>query len=176
MNAPVTITDVTYSTQPESTTPPGDINPTLTKPGLNFPDDNTPTISVKLDQPTNITLIYVPVDRPDKPTNVEQFVVTFKYPDGTTSPQYTSTLAAQTTTTTTPAGLPSTTSTAPPPTGAGVQPPSTASPQVDLEPNFSVPKDTVVQITVILTPGGQTPTGVRIILALLISYHFEILY
>jgi hypothetical protein len=168
MNAPVTIQDVTYSSPPESTTPPGDINPTLTKPGLNFPTDQNPTINVKLDQPTNVTLIYVPVDRPGQPTNVYQFDVAFQYPNGTTSPQYTSTPAGQTTTTTTPAGLPSSTSTTPATTAVGVQPPSAISPQVDLPPNFSVPSGTVVQITVILTSDDQTPTGVRIILALLI--------
>ena len=86
MNQPLTIqpNQVTSNQPFNQTTPPGDINPTTTTPGLNFPSTN-PLINITLDQPAALTVIYVPTDRPNQPTNVKQFVVVFVYPNGTTS-------------------------------------------------------------------------------------------
>ena len=166
MNQPLTITpdQVTSNPQPESTTPLSGINPTSTTPGLNFPTPN-PQINVTLDQPATLTVVYLPVDRPDKPSNVVQFQVEFVYPNGTTSTPFNSTTAStpsttstSTSTTTPSAGTPSTifitlgTTT--------VVPPSGVSPQVDLPPNFRVPADTIVVITITSTINDTNPTGV----------------
>ncbi len=154
MNQPLTIpTDKVTSDQPfEQTTPSGgDINPTTTTPGLDFPSTK-PTINVTLDQPAALTVIYVPTDRPNQPTNVDEFTVTFVYPNGTTSEPFSSTPSSITST-------PSeTTSTLPTP--SGVVPPSSNSPQIDLPPNFEVPEGTKVVITITSTDDNKPPTGV----------------
>jgi hypothetical protein len=164
MNQPLTITpdQVTSNPQPESTTPLSGINPTSTTPGLDFPTPN-PQINVTLDQPATLTVVYLPVDRTDKPSNVVQFQVEFVYPNGTTSTPFNSTTASTpsttSTSTTTPSpGTPSTIFTTLGTTT--VVPPSGVSPQVDLPPNFRVPADTIVVITIISTANGTNPTGV----------------
>ena len=164
MNQPLTITpdQVTSNPQPQSTTPLSGINPTSTTPGLDFPTPN-PQINVTLDQPATLTVVYLPVDRPDKPSNVVQFQVEFVYPNGTTSTPFNSTTAstpsATSTSTTTPSpGTPSTIFTTLGTTT--IVPPSDVSPQVDLPPNFRVPADTIVVITIISTTNGTNPTGV----------------
>jgi hypothetical protein len=147
MNQPLTIpTDKVTSDQPfEETTPSGgDINPTTTTPGLDFPSIK-PTINVTLDQPAALTVIYVPTDRPNQPTNVDEFTVTFVYPNGTTSATF-------------PSKPPSTTETTTP--SSEVVPPSASSPQVDLPPNFRVPENTTVVITITSTDDNKPPTGV----------------
>jgi hypothetical protein len=159
MNQPLTIqpNQVTSNQPFDQTTPStGDINPTTTTPGLNFPSTN-PLINITLDQPAALTVIYVPTDRPNQPTNVEQFVVTFVYPNGTTQ-----SFASQTPSisgTTPPTGVPSQTTTTSP-TPSGVVPPSAVSPQVDLPPNFQVPENTIVIINIISTGNNAPPTGV----------------
>jgi hypothetical protein len=83
---------------------------------------------------------------------VDEFTVTFVYPNGTTSEPFPSTPSSITTT-------PSeTTSTLPTP--SGVVPPSSNSPQVDLPPNFRVPENTTVVITITSTDDNKPPTGV----------------
>jgi hypothetical protein len=165
MNQPLNITpsQVASSPLPDQITPAGDINPTSTKPGLNFPS-TTPQINITFDQPATITVIYLPVDRPNQPTNVDEFVVVFVYPNGTTSDQFTSEIPStvETTTTTTPSGLPSETTTTP--STSGLVPPSDVSPQVDLPPNFHVPQGTKVMITITSTKDELNPFGVCIIL------------
>jgi hypothetical protein len=163
MNQPLTIqpNQVTSNQPFDQTTPStGDINPTTTTPGLNFPSTN-PLINVTLDQPAALTVIYVPTDRPNQPTNVEQFVVTFVYPNGTTSQPFSSqTPSTSGTTTTTPStGVPSQTTTTLP-TPSGVVPPSAVSPQVDLPPNFRVPENTTMIIKITSTDDNAPPTGV----------------
>jgi hypothetical protein len=179
MNQPLTIDSkqVTYKQPPVDTTSPRDINPTLTNPGLTYATEPSPTINVTLDQPATLTLIYVPIDRPNQPSNVNQFNVAFVFPNNTTPIQFTSSVAGtvETTTTTTPSGLPSSTSTTPG-TTPGVQPPSSVSPTVDLPANFQVPEGTVIIITVLSTINYAPPTGVRIILVLPFFYLFETLY
>jgi hypothetical protein len=158
MNQPLTIpSDKVTSDQPfEQTTPTnGDINPTTTTPGLDFPSIK-PTINVTLDQPAALTVIYVPTDRPNQPTNVDQFTVTFVYPNGTTSEPFTSKPPSTTGTTTPPTPSGATTPTTP----SGVVPPSANSPQVDLPPNFEVPEGTKVVITITSTDDNKPPTGV----------------
>ena len=163
MNQPLTIRpdQVTSNPTPDQTTPPGDINPTssTTTPGLNFPTMN-PQINVTLDQPATLTLIYVPVDRPNQPSNVNEFTVVFIYPNGTTSPSFNSIVPSQgaTTTTTPSSGAPSQTTTTPSPTG--VVPASPQSPQIDLPPNFQVPAGTVIAITITSTDDQSPPRDV----------------
>jgi len=141
---------VTYSEQPEETSPPGDINPTTNTPGLNFPSEN-PEINVTLDTPATVTVVYVPTDRPNEPSNVDEFTVVFVYPNGTTSETFTSTPpspseSSETTTTT--------------PTPSDTVAPSDESPKVILPPNFEVPEGTTIVITITSTDDDQPPTGV----------------
>jgi hypothetical protein len=94
---------------------------------------------------------------------VKDFAVVLTYPNGTTSTPYTSTAASTssptTTTTPTPAAVSSSSISTTPSTPA-VVPPSSASPQVDLPPNFVVPQNTVVTIVITSTTDGLNPTGV----------------
>ncbi|CAF3463459.1 unnamed protein product, partial [Rotaria sp. Silwood2] len=125
----------------------GDINPTSTTPGFNYPTIN-PQINVTLDQPASLTLIYLPVDRPNHPSNVETFVVQFVYPNGTKSEEFPSNIPSiSATTTTTPSGM----STEKTPTTSVIVPPSNKSPQVDLSPNVELPINTIIMITIIST-------------------------
>lgn len=160
MNQPLTIQpeQVTSNPSPDQTTP-GDINPTGTTPGLDFPTPN-PQINVKLDQPAKLTVVYVPVDRPEQPSNVETFTVVFIYSDGTTSPSFDSKIPSPgaTTTTTQSSGASSETTTTPSTTG--VFAPSPVSPQVDLPKNFQVPQGTVVSITITSTSDQLNPRDV----------------
>ena len=153
MDQPVDIQpeQVSYSEQPEETSPPGDINPTTTTPGLNFPSEN-PEISVTLDSPATVTVVYVPTDRPNEPSNVDEFTVVFIYPNGTTSETFTSTPPS-------PAESGETTTT---PSPSGTVPPSDESPKVILPPNFDVPEGTTVVITITSTDDDQPPTGVTV--------------
>jgi hypothetical protein len=160
MNQPLTIqpNQVTSNQPFDQTTPPtGNINPTTSTPGLNFPS-TSPLINITLVQPATLTLIYLPTDRPNQLTNVQQFELVFAYPNGTLSQQYTSqTLSTSGTTTTTPStGAPSGTTTTP----SGVVPPSDVSPQVDLPTNFQVPNGTVLMIMITSTQNSEIPTGV----------------
>lgn len=161
MNQPLSIqpNQVRSNPAPEETTPPGDINPTSTTPGLKFPS-MIPQINVTLDQPAALTLIYLPVDRPNEPSNVNEFRVLFVYPNGTTSQEFASQIpsTSETTTVTTPSGIPSETSTTP--STSLVFPPSDVSPQVDLPPNFRVPAGTTVMIIITSTTDSLNPTGV----------------
>jgi hypothetical protein len=165
MNQPLTIqpNQVTSSPPSDQTTPSGDINPTTTTttPGLKF-SSPSPQINITLDQPASITLIYLPVDRPNQPTNVNQFTVVFVYPNDTTSQQFTSEIpSTSSTTTTTPStGAPSAVTTTP--TTTGVVPPSNVSPQVDLPSNFQVPNGTIVVINITSTTDKLNPTGVSV--------------
>ena len=161
MNQPLTIQpNQIRSNQPfyETTPDTGDINPTTSTPGLDFPSPN-PLINITLDQPAALTVIYVPTDRPKQPTNVVQFVVVFVYPNGTVSQPYPSQTPSTSGTTTPSTGAPSqTTTTAPTP--SGVVPPSADSPQLDLRPNFRVPANTIVIINITTTVENAPPIGV----------------
>jgi hypothetical protein len=172
MNQPLTIQPDQVISNPPSTptTPPADINPTtsISTPGLNFTSPY-PQINITLDQPATITLIYLPTDRPNQPSNVNQFTVVFLYPNGTPSQEFTSnspsttgTTTPTTTITTSSTGAPSETTTTPRP--PGVVPPSDSSPQVDLPPNFQLPNGTVVIINIISTTDQASPYGVCIML------------
>ncbi len=161
MNQPLTIRpdQVQSNPTPDQTTPPGDINPTSTTPGLDFSTMN-PQINVTFDQPATLTVIYVPVDRPNEPSNVEEFTVVFVFPNGTILPSYNSNIPSPGATTTTPAtGVPSPATTTPT-TPSAVVPPSPQSPQVDLPPNFQVPSGTIVIITITSTVDQTTPQNV----------------
>ena len=159
MNQPLTITpdQVTSNPPPQSTTPLSGINPTSTTPGLDFPTPN-PQINVTLNQPAILTVVYLPNDRPNQPSNVQQFQVVFIYPNGTTSTPFTSTTASILSTTSTSTTTPSTIFTTSGTTT--IVPPSNISPQVDLPPNFQVPTNTIVVITITSTTNGTNPTGV----------------
>ena len=149
MNNPLNITSNQVTTTPQlDQTQLADINPTTTTSGLDFPISN-PQINVKLDQPATLTVIYIPIDRPNQPSNVLQFTVTFVYPNKTTSPPINSTIGVPSETTTTPSSVSVGTSTTPIP--SAIFAPSAASPQVDLQPNFRVPANTTVQITITST-------------------------
>lgn len=157
MNQPLTIQpeQVKSNPTPDQTTP-GDINPTGTKPGLDFTTPN-PQINVTLDQPAKLTVVYVPVDRPEQPSNVKTFTVVFIFPDGTNSPSFTSKIPSPGATTT-PSGASSDKTTTPSTTA--VFAPSPASPQVDLPRNFQVPQSTVVSITITSTSDRLNPQDV----------------
>ena len=170
MNQPLTIQPnqfISYPS-PNQTTPSGNINPTSTTPGLDFPTKN-PKINVTLDQPATLTVIYVPVDRPKQPSNVNGFTVVFVYPNGDASPPFNSEIPSggsttTTTTTTTPSsGVPSETTTTP--STSGIVPPSDVSPQVDLPTNFRLPTGTVIVITITSTNDKLNPHDVSIYLS-----------
>jgi hypothetical protein len=162
MNQPLTIrSDQVISNPPSQPTTPGDINPTTSTstPGLNFAS-TSPQINITLDQPSAITVIYLPTDRPNQPTNVNQFTVVFVYPNGTISQEFTSNLPSTggTTTTTPSIGTSSgTTSTSGP---SFLVLPSAGSPEIDLPSNFAVPELTIVVVTVISTKDGLNASGV----------------
>ncbi len=163
MNQPLTIqpNQVTSNYSYDQTTSPTDINPTTTSPGLNFPSTN-PLINITLNQPATLTLLYLPTDRPNQPTNVNEFSVVFVYPNGTPSVELISQIPSSsgtTTTTTTPStrALSETTTT---PSPSGIVPPSNVSPQVDLPPNFQVPNGTVLMIMITSTNDSASPYGV----------------
>jgi len=139
------------------TTGPGDISPTSTAPGLTYLSMN-PQINITLDRSATLTLIYVPVDRPNRPSNVNGFVVQFVYPNGTTSKLFPSVVPStgETIITTSPSGTTASTT--------GVFPPSDASPRVDLPPMFRVPENTIVVINITSTRDHSYATGVCIIL------------
>jgi hypothetical protein len=164
MNQPLTIqsNQVTSNPLPDQTTPLSNINPTSTTPGVNF-TSMVPQINITLDQPAALTLIYLPVDSPNQPSNVNQFTVQFLYPNGTLSPELPSTIPSisGTTTTTPSTGAPSETTT--PPFISGFVPPSAVSPQVDLPPNFNVPANTTVIITITSTTDASYPYGVSVL-------------
>jgi hypothetical protein len=178
MNQPLTIQPNQVTSYPpyDQTIPQGDINPTSTTPGLNFSSPN-PQINIILNQPASLTLIYIPTNRPNQPTNVDQFSVVFVYPNGTTSSSFTSqipSVSGTTTTATTPApstGVPSQTSTTPIP--SGIVPPSDVSLQVDLPPNFQVPNGSIVIINLTSTTDNSPPTGVRTVFVLVFHDHFR---
>ncbi len=163
MNQPITIQTNQVVSNPsyDQTSPTGDINPTTsTTPGLNFSSTNV-VINITLLQPATLTLVYLPTDRPNQPTNVKEFLLVFVYPNGTTSAEFTSNLPSTsgTTTTTTPStGASSATTATPSP--SGVVPPSDNSPQVDLPSNFQVPNGTVLMIVISSTTGFASPFGV----------------
>ena len=167
MNQPLTITpdQVTSNPSPSPSTPLSGINPTSTTPGLDFPTPN-PQINVTLNQPATLTVVYLPVDRPNQPSNVQQFQVVFVYLNGTTSTPFTSTTASIPSTTTSTSTSTTTPSTGTPSfifTTSGtttIVPPSNVSPQVNLQSNFYVPEDTTIVITITSTIGGSNPTAV----------------
>ena len=149
MSQPLTIqpNQVTSNQLYNQTTPStGDINPTTSTLGLNFPS-TSPLINITLVQPAILTLIYLPTDRPNQQTNVQQFTLVIVYPDGSPSKTFISqTLpTSETTTPTTPSGL---------------VPPSNASPQVVLQPNLQVPNGTVLMIMITSTEKADSPRGV----------------
>jgi len=167
MNEPLPIQPEQVTSNPPST-PSGDINPTPDQPGLDFPTPN-PQINVTLDQPATLTVIYIPTDRPDQPTTVEEFTLKFVFPNGTTSETFTSEIPSPTTTTTTTpsTGAPSETTTTQ--SATSVVPPSGLSPQVDLPPNFEVPENTIVVITITSTTDDLPATGVCTTLLIIVK-------
>jgi hypothetical protein len=167
MNQPLTI-------QRDQVIYPQNNQPT---PGLNFSSPN-PQINITFNQPASLTVIYIPTDRTNQPTNVDQFVVVFVYPNGTTSPSFTSeipSISSTTTTTTAPppsTGVPSETSTTPMPSGVIL--PSDVSPQVDLPPNFQVPNGTIVVINITSTTDDSPATGVCICFLFIFAFFKQI--
>lgn len=160
MNQPLTIQPAQVKSNPSADPrTPGDINPTGTTPGLDFTAPN-PQINVTLDQPAKLTVVYVPIDRPEQPSNVEKFTLVFIYPDGSTSPTFESKIpspgAGATTTASSGASSETTTTSSKP----AVFAPSAVSPQVDLPRNFQVPQGTVVSITITATRDQANPQDV----------------
>ncbi|CAF5088956.1 unnamed protein product, partial [Rotaria sp. Silwood1] len=161
MNQPLYIprSKVSSNPPPERITSDG-INPTPTTPGFNYPSTN-PVINITLEQPVTLTLIYLPVDRSINPTNVNEFVVQFFYPNGTNSTIFTSKIPSKgKKTTRTPSGILSQTTTIP--SIDGIVLPSDMSPQVDLSPNFQVPQQTTIKITITSTKNISKARGVAI--------------
>jgi hypothetical protein len=171
MDQPLTIQPHQVASNPalDQTTPADYINPTTTTPGLNFTSMN-PQINVTLIQRAALTLIYLPTNLPNQPTNVLQFGVQFTYPNGTISEEFQSAIPSAngtiTTIPSTPAPSETTTTTSTP---SGVVPPSDDSPQVDLPANFHVPNSTVVTINIKSTIDNLNASGVCIISMNLIS-------
>jgi hypothetical protein len=160
MNQPLPIQpeQVKSNPSPDQTTP-GDINPTGKTPGLDFTTPN-PTINVTLNQPAKLTVILVPRDRPEQPSNVQSFTVVFIYPDGTNSPSFDSKIPSPGATTTTTASSGASSETTTTPSTPGVFALSTSWPQVDLPKNFQVPNGTVVSITITSTSDQLNPHDV----------------
>lgn len=159
MNQPLTIlpNQVTSNPPPETTTTSNNINPISTTPGLDYPS-KSPEINVTLDQPATLTLIYIPVDRPNYPSNVIEFVVQFIYPNNTISNEFVSKIPSEGKTTTTPSAIPPSETTTPSPTTIAL--PSDKSPQVDLPPNFQLEKGTTIKITITSTKDESNVNGV----------------
>ena len=158
MNQPLTIQpgQVSFDSPSDQSPSSTDINPTSTTTGFTFTTTLNPRINVTLDQPTTLTVIYLPNDRPNQPSNVKDFGVVFIYPDGSKSQPFTSTTVSTSsaiTSTTTPfAGTTPGTTT--------VVPPSDVSPRVDLPPNFDLPEKTTMMIIITSTTNGLNPTAV----------------
>jgi hypothetical protein len=169
MNQPLNIQPNQFTTTPplSPSQPPSSINPTTSNtPGMNFPTTPTPQITITFNQPTTtLTVVYIPTNRPNQPTNVKEFNVTFSYPNGQTT-NFTSIIPSTSTTTTSTttqaaAGIPSvTTTTTTTPSTTAVILPSNDSPQVDLPPNFQVPQGTIMIITITVTTSQLPATGV----------------
>ena len=147
---PILPGQVTYNPTPNNPSPSGDINPTPSTPGLNF-SSNNPEIQVTLTQPTILTLVYVPTNRKDLPTTVEEFTVTLALPNGTTLGPYPSETPST--------GAPSQTTTSP----SNAVSPSAGSPQVPIPVNSELPQGTIVIIDVTKTKQDSLATGVCII-------------
>ena len=163
MNQPLTIqpSQVTSNPPPSNGTSFSNINPTPNSPGVDYSTPN-PTIYITNNQPATLTVVYLPTDRPNNPSNVQQFTVQFQYPNGTTTQPFPSTIAPSpsSTTTSTPSTTGSSTTTTTPPSTTGVVLPSNASPQVNLPANFNVPNGTVTIITITSTTDSQYPHSV----------------
>ena len=158
MNQPLTIqpSQVSFDSPSDQSPSSTDINPTSKTTGFTFTTTPNPRIKVTLDQPTTLTVIYLPNDRPNQPSNVKDFAVVFIYPDGSTSQPFPSTTvstsSAITSTTTPLAGTTPGTTT--------VVPPSDVSPQVNLPADFDLPEKTTLMIMITSTTNGFYPTGV----------------
>ena len=151
MNQLLTIQPNQVTFNPQNTnSPSGSINPTPSTPGLDFPSKN-PQIQVTLTQPTILTLVYVPTNRNNLPTTVEEFKVILALPNGTTLGPYPS----QTPST----SAPSQTTTS----SSNVVSPSAGSPQVPIPVNSELPQGTIVIIDVTKTKQDSLATGVCII-------------
>jgi hypothetical protein len=156
MNQPLSLTPDQVTSNPAPTSS-GDINPKPDTTGYTFTSLN-PVINVVLKETTTVTVIYLPNDRPNKPSNVNQFVVTVSYPDGRTPDELTSTTptsGATTTTTPSPSGSETT------PSSNAVILPSSSSPQVNLPTNYRLPVGAVISITIISTTNQDFPRDVR---------------
>ncbi|CAF5029477.1 unnamed protein product, partial [Rotaria sp. Silwood1] len=154
----IPLSQVSSNPPPQQITSDG-INPTSTTPGVDYPS-TIPVINIILEQPTALAFIYIPVNRSINPTNVNEFDVQFFYPNGTNSTIFTSKIPSQsetTTTTTTPSGILSQTTT---PSTSRILLPSDMSPQVDLLPNFQVPQQTTIKITITSTDDTSNARGV----------------
>lgn len=154
MNQPLDIKPEQVATNPtpNNPSPSGDINPTTSTPGFNFPSDK-PEITITLDEPATLTAIYIPTDRPNEPSNVEAFTVKIVFPNGT-SETFTSVTPSATT--------PTETTTTPASSSNGLVPLAAGSPQVQLPPNYEVPKDAKVIIEITKTKDNSPATGVCI--------------
>jgi hypothetical protein len=158
MNQPLNIqpSQVSFDSPSDQSPSSTDINPTSKTTGFTFNTTLNPRIKVTLDQPTTLTVIYLPNDRPNQRSNVKDFAVVFIYPDGSTSQPFPSTTvstsSAVTSTTTPLAGITPGTTT--------IVPPSDVSPQVNLPANFDLPQKTTVMIMITSTTNGMNPTGV----------------
>lgn len=158
MNEPLNIRPDQVVTS--SSVSPADINPTSSTPGLNFTTMN-PKVNVTLDQPATITLLFIPTNIRELPTNVEEFEVLFLYPNGTLSTSYISTIGTVPSTTTVSSGQPLETTTATSSSSPSYTP-SPSSPRVELPVNFQVPPGTIIIITIVQTNNQQNPVNVRI--------------
>jgi hypothetical protein len=161
MNQPLTFNTSQVTSNPQPTTSLSNINPTTNSPGVNYSTMN-PEINMTMSQPATLTVIYLPNDRPNQPSNVQQFIVQFIYPNGTKSDIMNSTIAPSpsSTTTSTPSTTGSSTTTTTPPSTTGFVLPSSASPQVNLPANFNVPSGTIVIIFITSTTDSQYPHSV----------------
>jgi hypothetical protein len=77
MNQPLTIQPGQVSFDSPSNQSPSstDINPTSTTTGFTFTTTPNPRINVTLDQPTTLTVIYLPNDRPNLTSNVKDLFI-----------------------------------------------------------------------------------------------------
>jgi hypothetical protein len=168
MDQPLTIQPVQVASDSSlaQTTPVVDINPTTSTPGLTFTSKN-PQINITLVQPAALTLVYIPTDRPNEATNVNQFGVQIAYVNGTVSEEFISVIPSATTTPITTTGVPIETTTIS--SASGVVPPSDVSPQVNLPPNSLAATGSKLIINIKSTNDDANASGVCIILVQFIS-------
>jgi hypothetical protein len=157
MNQPLNIPTSKVTSDDSTVNQPIDINPNSTNPGVTF-SNSQPSLTFPLDKSQEFTVLYLPNDRPNQPSNIQSFNVTV-YTPNTDQPQTfqsTKPSASSTTTSTPSTGATSTT----PSTTTAVVPLTPASPRVEFLPGTTFPAGSTIIITITGTTDGTNPKAV----------------